>query len=72
MLELNPKDNQGARYPLIGLYIEMENLNCAAELLKKYEHDGSAMFARVLWGAYSDFCGIVRNLKTPRRSFDFK
>ena len=50
MLELNPKDNQGARYALIGLNTEIGNLKYAAELLDKHQHDRSARFewARVM------------------------
>jgi tetratricopeptide (TPR) repeat protein len=71
MLELNRKDDQGARYPLIGLYLEMENLNSAAELLKKYDHDGSAMFewARVLKRFLDeDLDGASRALKAARKA----
>lgn len=71
MLELNPKDNQGARYPLIGLCIEVANLNRAAELLKSYEHDRSAMFewARMLERLLSgDQSGANRALIAARKA----
>jgi tetratricopeptide (TPR) repeat protein len=45
MLRLNLNDNQGARDPLLGLYLETGDLNGAALLLKKYKDDGSANFA---------------------------
>lgn len=50
MLDLNPRDDQAVRYPLVGLYLEIDNLHRAAELLDEYGHDGSAMiqWARVL------------------------
>jgi tetratricopeptide (TPR) repeat protein len=47
MLELNPNDNQGARDPLLGLYLSAHNLAGAAKLLKKFEDDTMANFA---WG----------------------
>ncbi len=71
MLELNPRDNQGARYPLLGLYIETDNLNCAAGLLKKYEHDGSAMYkwVRVMERFLNgDLDGASRALKDARNA----
>lgn len=71
MLELNPRDNQGARYPLIGLYLEMGNLKRAAELLKKFDHDASAMFewARVLERFLNgDLDGASRALKAARKA----
>jgi tetratricopeptide (TPR) repeat protein len=48
MLELNPNDNQGVRYLLLGHYLSLDRLDDAAALLKRYKKDGSAMFA---WGA---------------------
>lgn len=74
MLKLNPKDNQGARYPLIGLYIEMENLIRAADLLKNYEDDRSAMFewARVLERFLDgNLDGASRILKAARKANRF-
>jgi hypothetical protein len=71
MLELNPKDNQGVRYALIGLNLEMGNLKCAAELLEKYQHDGSARFewARVLERFLDgDQDGASRALKAARKA----
>ena len=71
MLELNPKDNQGARYALIGLNTEMGNLKCAAELLEKYQHDGSARFgwARVLERfLIGDLDGASSALKAARKA----
>jgi tetratricopeptide (TPR) repeat protein len=47
MLDLNPNDNQGVRDPLLGLYLETDNLAGAAKLLKKYKEDSLANFA---WG----------------------
>lgn len=47
ILELNPEDNQGVRYPLLGLYLTEANLAAAEKLLKQYEVDESAVF---LWG----------------------
>ncbi|MBS1820737.1 MAG: tetratricopeptide repeat protein [Acidobacteria bacterium] len=45
MLKLNPNDNQGVRDPLLGLYLETDDLEGAGRLLKKYKGDASANFA---------------------------
>jgi len=45
MLRLNPNDNQGARDPLLGLYLETGNLSEARRILSRYKQDGSANFA---------------------------
>jgi len=47
MLLLNPNDNQGVRYILLGLYLETDLLDSARKLLKEYKEDCSAVFA---WG----------------------
>ena len=47
LLKLNPNDNQGLRYPLLGLYLAAGNLHAVRRLFKEYEDEGSAMFA---WG----------------------
>jgi tetratricopeptide (TPR) repeat protein len=47
MLELNPNDNQGLRYVLLGHYLELDRLDGAKQLLKQFDEDCSAMFA---WG----------------------
>jgi hypothetical protein len=47
MLELNPNDNQGLRYVLLGHYLTLDRLDDAKRLLWQYGKDGSAMFA---WG----------------------
>jgi tetratricopeptide (TPR) repeat protein len=50
MLELNPGDNQGLRYSLLGHYLEVGDLEGARRLLKTYGDEPFAMFlwARVL------------------------
>ncbi|MGF1635287.1 MAG: tetratricopeptide repeat protein [Phycisphaerae bacterium] len=48
MLRLNPNDNQGIRYPLIGCYLQRRRYENAAELLQRFEDDGSAVFS---WAA---------------------
>jgi tetratricopeptide (TPR) repeat protein len=48
MLELNPNDNLGVRDLLIGCYLALRRLEGARRLLKEYEEDISALFARVL------------------------
>lgn len=45
LLELNPNDNQGLRYFLMGLYLEANRLDGAAALFDQFEDEGSAMFA---------------------------
>jgi len=47
MLALNPKDNQGARNPLLGLYLATKNLAAAGLLLHNYKKDSMATLA---WG----------------------
>lgn len=46
ILELNPHDNQGIRYILIGLYLERKNLAKVRKLFKEYGDEPSAFF---LW-----------------------
>lgn len=48
MLALNPNDNQGLRYALIGLYLEGDNLEGVRRLQAEYGDDASAAFA---WSA---------------------
>jgi hypothetical protein len=45
MLELNPGDNQGVRYPLLGAYLTVGDLENARALLKSFEDDAMATFA---------------------------
>lgn len=49
MLELNPNDNQGVRYALVGLYLAIKRGQAASDLLSRYpgEEDYTAVFA---WG----------------------
>jgi tetratricopeptide (TPR) repeat protein len=47
MLELNPGDNQGVRYPLLGLYLAAGDRVSAQNLLMGHREDASAVFA---WG----------------------
>ena len=52
MLELNPRDNQGMRYPLLGLYLAMQQPEAAARVMSRYPDEerflGSFAWARVL------------------------
>jgi hypothetical protein len=52
MLELNPGDNQGMRYPLLGLYLAMKQPESAARVMSRYPDEerilGSFAWARVL------------------------
>lgn len=45
LLKLNPNDNQGLRYCLMGLYLEEGHLNRVAGLFDQFEDEGSAIFA---------------------------
>lgn len=47
MLELNPNDNQGIRYGLLGCYLAKKRYDNAHQLLELYPNEGSAFF---LWG----------------------
>jgi tetratricopeptide (TPR) repeat protein len=47
LLDLNPNDNQGLRYELLGLYLETGRLAPTAALFKQFDGEGSAMFT---WG----------------------
>lgn len=44
MLRDNPPDDQGARYILLSLYIELEKVDSAAELLEEYAGDTSPVW----------------------------
>src|SRR5690625_7212963 len=44
LLALNPNDNQGIRYLLLSLYIEIESLDQALHLLDTYKEDIAATF----------------------------
>jgi len=52
MLELNPHDNQGMRFPLLGLYLAANRPGDASRLMENYPGEekvlGSAAWARVL------------------------
>ena len=45
MLRLNPNDNQGVRYLLLGGLVDLDRDEDAQRLLQRYEHDGSAEWA---------------------------
>lgn len=45
MLRLNPGDNQGLRYSLLGCYLETDNLAGAERLFSEFPDEGSAVFA---------------------------
>lgn len=47
LLELNPNDNQGLRYALLGHYLALDRLDDAERMFRTYDDDGSACFA---WG----------------------
>jgi tetratricopeptide (TPR) repeat protein len=45
MLELNPNDNQGVRYNLLGRYLQRDDLAGAHRLFDRYGSEGSGLFA---------------------------
>jgi tetratricopeptide (TPR) repeat protein len=45
MLSLNPNDNQGVRYLLLGALVDLDRDVEAQRLLRRYKHDGSAEWA---------------------------
>lgn len=74
MLELNPGDNQGVRYPLLGCYLAHGRLQEAAKLLRDYRGDVMASFA---WGRVlerflaGDRAGAKKALKSARAGNPF-
>ena len=71
LLALNPDDNQGLRYCLMGLYLEAGRLDGAAALFEQFEDEGSAMFAwaRVLERHMAgDESGATEALKEARQT----
>lgn len=70
MLQLNPSDNQGLRYSLLGHYLEVDDLDSARHVLQTYGDEPFAMFlwARVLERYLSgDLFGAVEALQQARR-----
>jgi tetratricopeptide (TPR) repeat protein len=47
MLELNPGDNQGLRYVLLGHYLTLDRLDGAERLFREFDDEAGAFFA---WG----------------------
>jgi len=74
MLELNPNDNQGIRYPLLGCYLAHGRLLDATRLLHDYRGDIMATFA---WGRVlerfltGDRKGAAKALKLARKGNPF-
>lgn len=74
LLELNPNDNQGVRYPLLGCYLAHGRLQDATKLLHNYRGDIMATFA---WGRVlerflaGDRKGAAKALKTARKGNPF-
>jgi tetratricopeptide (TPR) repeat protein len=49
LLELNPNDNQGVRYPLVGCYLAANELGKARKLFQQYDEESATFaWARVL------------------------
>ncbi|WP_289142203.1 tetratricopeptide repeat protein [uncultured Brevibacillus sp.] len=49
MLDLNPNDNQGVRYSLLSIYIELNQFEKASQLLETYNEDSAYInYSRVL------------------------
>ncbi len=71
LLALNPNDNQGLRYALLGCYLEEERLDRARQLFRQFEGEGSAMWD---WGQVlerylsGDLEGAVAALARARRN----
>jgi tetratricopeptide (TPR) repeat protein len=65
MLAHNPNDNQGIRDPLLGLYLQVDDLDGASRLLKRYKSERSAAH---LWGKLlerllaADYAGAEKTL----------
>ena len=74
LLELNPNDNQGNRYPLLGCYLAHGRLDKADELLRDFKGDIMATFA---WGRVlerflaGDRPGAQKALKYARKGNSF-
>jgi tetratricopeptide (TPR) repeat protein len=71
ILDLNPNDNQGVRYCLIGQYLALARLEDLRRLLKQFEDEGSAMWAwaRVLERFLSgDLEGAAKALREARNA----
>ncbi len=71
MLDLNPNDNQGIRYGLLGSYLARKRYDKAQDLLDRYPGEYSAFF---LWGkvlllfATMDEAGAAKTLKKARKA----
>ena len=71
MLRLNPGDNQGIRYPLLGAYLEIGSQSGANQIFADYPDEGSAMFAwaQVLANFLTgDEKAATRSLSTARKA----
>ena len=74
LLDLNPNDNQGNRYPLLGNLLELDRLDEARQLFGQYDGEASAMFAwaRVLERHLrGDEPGALEALEAARESNRF-
>lgn len=74
LLDLNPGDNQGVRYSLVGCYLLLDCLEDARRLLDRFPDEGSAMWAwaRVLERHLSgDLAGAGRALRKARKANRF-
>jgi tetratricopeptide (TPR) repeat protein len=71
LLRLNPNDNQGLRYPLLGLYLMNDNLDGARRLFAEFKDEDGAVFA---WGLVlerflaGDLAGATKALKEARKT----
>lgn len=70
MLELNPNDNLGLRYLLLGCYLEQGSLVGARRLFKEYDEDGAIFdWGRVLERYLAgDLPGAAHALGRARKS----
>lgn len=72
MLELNPNDNQGIRYHLLSIYMDLEDDDEAYELLGRYKNDRSAewLYSGALL-AYRRQEGKVSSSKKLKAALDY-
>ncbi|MCA9232255.1 MAG: tetratricopeptide repeat protein [Planctomycetales bacterium] len=72
LLQLNPNDNQGLRYPLLGACLELGDLDAAEQVFKQYDEEHSAVFAwaRLLWELLQDNQPAAKKTLTAARKIN--
>lgn len=77
LIVLNPNDNQGNRYLLMGLYLETDYLAGIHRLQSDYENDGAANFAwaavleRLISGDEAGAEQLLADARETNRHFEF-